>query len=98
MAIIIIELIKQDGLDDIEILVSQGREYKQNKNTVTDNGLKYDKEEDVFICMAGNKLKFVKEHRAWNKLFRTYTLNGCSNCEMNDKCFKQKIKNKSPKA
>ncbi len=50
------------------------------------NKFKFDKEKDVYICPAGNELKFWKTYR----MERLYRGRDCSNCKFKPKCTSNK--------
>ena len=94
------ELIKLDGDDGIEILVSQKKEGKQISDNQSDSAdFKYIRKLDVFICPSGKELIFKKEKTFDNgRIIREYQLNGCSNCQLKAGCFKKDTKNKRQKS
>lgn len=93
-----LDLIKLDGQDDIEILVSQGREGKQIRNNLKELIFYYNREKDVFNCLANKELTFKREKTLEKRIVSEYIINGCTNCEYNDRCFKKKVKNKRQKS
>ena len=58
---------------------------------------KYDKEQDVYFCPIGNKLKFVRISKdSDGHKYRIYQAEGCKDCEFKGEC-RRKSKNKSNK-
>lgn len=64
--------------------------------------MKYDKDEDCFICSQGDKLTYSASRHSVSANgyaieHRIYRANGCKDCPMKDKCFSSKRENKEIK-
>ncbi|GMT49664.1 MAG: IS5/IS1182 family transposase [bacterium] len=93
------ELLKMDGADGIELLVSQKQEGKQiGQDDIQGDDFRYLRERDVFICPAGKELTFRTEKAMSDgRILRDYRVNGCAACPQADHCFKPETKNKRQK-
>ena len=85
-----------DGEDDIEILVSQAQEGNQiSDSQKTKNPFLYDRAKDAFICPANRSLTYNRLREfSDGRVYRAYRIGGCTNCSLNDNCFKKNAKNK----
>jgi hypothetical protein len=93
------KLIALDGKDGINILVSQKGEGKQiSDQSPETKGFKYNREKDAFICPSDKELAFKTEVNINGKVLKKYQINGCTNCNLNNNCFKPDTKNKRQKS
>lgn len=82
---------------NIDLLSPSGRvvqgewEEKERKGKYRKHRFKYDEEGDIYLCPAGNKLKFVDTGKdVRGEPFRRFRCKDCHGCSEREKCTKDK--------
>jgi transposase len=86
--------------NDVEAFVKYGYFHKeQSKRWITDpyrkENLRYDEENDYYICPAGQQMRFIKEKiritdNGYKQINRLYQAQNCQGCPLRESCNKKK--------
>jgi transposase len=84
------DFVQLDGKDNINLLISQGKELSKTKS----DDFKYLPDKDIFVCPQGNELTYVSDVTFRGIVYKKYMMKGCSNCNLNVNCFRKGTKKK----